>query len=187
MRARLTVILLAAVTAAFTLLSAPAASAHNVLESTSPADGSTVDHTPAKVVLTFNNPSIATGTVIEVDGPSGNAAAGKPKLVNHKVTQALKPGSPAGKYTVHWRVTSIDGHPISGSFRFTSTAAGTGQATDTGRTSQAPAKTASPTAAATQDEDQSSGGNHWPWIALVVVVLAVGGGLTAMRRRTTRR
>ena len=35
------------------------------------------------------------------------------------VTQPLAGGLPAGAYTVEWRVTSADGHPLSGTFGFT--------------------------------------------------------------------
>ncbi len=180
MRMRSTLVLVALLTAAFTLSTAPAASAHNVLESTSPADGSTLEHTPTKVVLTFNNPSIATGTVIEVDGPSGDASAGKPKLVNHKVIQPLKPGSPAGKYTVRWRVTSVDGHPVSGTFHFTSKAPGKGTpSASAGATPVGPAATTQPPRPATE----ASGSNPWPWVLVVAVVIVAGAVLVATRRR----
>ena len=52
---------------------------------------------------------------------------GEPRLVDNTVTQALQPGSPAGRYVVEWRVTSADGHPISGTFSFTAAAPGTGE------------------------------------------------------------
>ncbi len=44
------------------------------------------------------------------------------------VRQALAPGAPAGAYTVSWRVTSADGHPISDTFTFTARAASTATA-----------------------------------------------------------
>ena len=43
---------------------------------------------------------------------------GAPVLVDDTVTQPLVADRPAGTYTVQWRVTSSDGHPISGTFTF---------------------------------------------------------------------
>lgn len=107
--------------------SATPASAHNVLRSTAPADQQTVAAVPTAIVLTFNEPAIAMGTQIVVTGPSGEIQSGPPELVDSSVSQPLSPGAPAGAYTVTWRVTSIDGHPISGTYAFTATAAGSGE------------------------------------------------------------
>ena len=94
------------------------AAAHNALLSTTPADGATVASMPTSVVLHFDLPSGRLGTSIAVLGPSGDIAAGDPQLVDGDVRQAVDPGSPAGRYTVNWRVVSADGHPVQGSFSF---------------------------------------------------------------------
>lgn len=113
-----TVALLTAVV--FTVLGVPqTAWAHNALVSSSPGDGRTVATPPESIVLTFNEPAIKTGTKVLVTGPDGAVAAGDPQLVDNTVEQALRPGLPAGEYTVEWRVTSADGHPINGEFSFT--------------------------------------------------------------------
>ena len=36
--------------------------------------------------------------------------SGRTRVTDNRVTQAVQPGAPAGRYTVTWRVTSIDGH-----------------------------------------------------------------------------
>lgn len=108
------------------VLTAGPAAAHNSLRSTSPAADGRVERTPATIVLTFDEPAIALGTRILVTGASGPVQVGEPRLVDNTVTQALQPGSPAGRYVVEWRVTSADGHPISGTFSFTAAAPGTG-------------------------------------------------------------
>jgi methionine-rich copper-binding protein CopC len=106
---------------------ATAAEAHNVLVGTSPANGSMTAVVPAQVTLTFNEPAIAVGTILIVTGPAGQVQTGAPVLVNNTVTQKLRPGSPAGSYSVSWRVTSTDGHPVSGRFLFTAMAPSKGQ------------------------------------------------------------
>lgn len=148
------------------------AAAHDVLTGTTPADASTVARTPAQVVLTFDQPAVAMGTQILVTGPSGQVQTGAARLVDNTVTQDLRPGSPAGAYTVAWRVTSADGHPVSGTFTFTSSEAGTG--------TPPPAEpvTGTPTTAP---------GHRWPVVVVAaVVVLALVAVLVALRRRRGR-
>ncbi|WP_407341686.1 copper resistance protein CopC [Pengzhenrongella phosphoraccumulans] len=100
------------------------ASAHDVLEATDPADGSTVETAPAAVVLTFSQEVVALGTEVQVVGPAGQPMNDGPVAVlGTVVTQNLAADRPAGAYTVQWRATSSDGHPTTGGFTFTATAA----------------------------------------------------------------
>jgi hypothetical protein len=109
------------------LLADAPASAHNTLVSSNPTDEQRVARTPSAVLLTFNEPAVAMGTQVIVTGPAGPVQLGAPQLVDNAVTQPLQGGAAAGAYTVSWRVTSADGHPISGTFTFTAAAAGAGQ------------------------------------------------------------
>ena len=112
---------LTCVAAAIALAAAPAA-AHDELVGTTPADGSTVAAAPDQIVLTFAEPAVALGTQVVVTGPDGtNLAQGDVQLVGSTVVQALAAARPAGAYTVDWRVTSDDGHPVTGTFAFTAT------------------------------------------------------------------
>jgi methionine-rich copper-binding protein CopC len=131
-RPRWLLVALALVGAVVAVVAATApASAHNVLVSNSPSDGQRVARTPAMVVLTFDEPAIAMGTQVVVTGSTGEVQQGQPQLVDNTVTQALRGGAPAGSYQVSWRITSADGHPISGTFAFTAEAAGSGPAAPT--------------------------------------------------------
>ncbi|MFM6850048.1 MAG: copper resistance protein CopC [Terrabacter sp.] len=98
-----------------------AASAHDVLERTSPADGTTVSTMPASVVLTFSEDPLAIGAQVVVTGPSGPVSSGAPTVSGRDVTQAVATNAPGGDYTVSYRVTSGDGHPVSGTFSFHAT------------------------------------------------------------------
>ena len=118
---RRTLGVLACLVAAVGLSAAPA-TAHDELVGTTPADGSTVDVAPDQVVLTFTEPAVALGTQVVVTGPDGsNLATGDVQLVGSTVVQALADLRPAGAYRVDWRVTSDDGHPVTGTFAFTAT------------------------------------------------------------------
>jgi methionine-rich copper-binding protein CopC len=98
---------------------APAAQAHAILLSTSPADSAALAQAPKEVSLTFNEPPMGIGTTVRVTGPAGMVSQGRPRVIDNTVHQTLNTGLGGGKYTVAWRATSIDGHPVSGTFAFT--------------------------------------------------------------------
>jgi methionine-rich copper-binding protein CopC len=158
-------------------ISASPAWAHNTLKSSNPAEGKTVARTPSSVVLTFDEPAIALGTKLVVTGPTGPVQVGTPRLVDTTVTQDLQPGAPAGSYTVEWRVTSADGHPISGSFSFTTEAAGV----ESSAPSLAPVPSTAPTAAPV------SAGSSGSWLLVVAGVIVIAGLAVVGQRRWTAR
>ena len=146
--------------------------AHTTLTSTNPADQEMVQSAPQAVVLTFDEPVIATGTQVVVTGPSGQIQQGQPRLAENTVTQDLQPGAPAGAYTVAWRVTSADGHPVSGTFSFTAKPAAT----------QPPTSQTSPTATPNQTEPTRMPGS----LKLVIGAVAIIFGVTVARRASRR-
>lgn len=209
---RLRAVVVLAVAAAVVLLGAGAAQAHNTLVSTDPADGSTVAVAPARVTLTFNEPARSLGTEIVVTAPDGTAVStGAAVLDGGAVSQGVTGALPAGAYTVTWRVTSADGHPLEGVLSFTATDATTVGAavtpTPTPTTTPTPAITApaaaasiepvAPTGQATmapavpdQDEDADGGllsGVVIAGVAALVVVLVVAGAVLVGRRRAHAR
>src|SRR4051794_22641080 len=103
------------------VLAPTAAFAHDALEATNPAAGTTVTQLPSSVVLTFSETPLEIGTQVEVTGPSGSVSSGAPTISGRDVTQALAPSAPGGDYTVSYRVTSDDGHPVTGTFSFHAT------------------------------------------------------------------
>lgn len=119
--------------------SAMPASAHNELRASRPENGQTLSTAPTAIVLTFGEPAVAMGTQIAVTGPSGVVSSGEPHLVGNTVSQDLLPGAPAGTYTVAWRVTSADGHPVTGTITFTASRAAPGQPSTPGGSPAAPA------------------------------------------------
>ena len=103
-------------------LAAPAVG-HDGLTSSSPADGAAVPAPPASVDLDFSRPPLAIGAEVQVTGPEGAVVnGGDLTITGTTVSQPLAPELPAGEYAVAWRVTSSDGHPISGELAFTATA-----------------------------------------------------------------
>ena len=107
--------------AALALLVGPvgSAAAHDVLVGTTPAPDAAIDTGPSRVTLEFNDSPQALGTEVTVTGPDGTpVSSGAPELAGTAVTQPLDADLPAGTYTVDWRATSADGHPLSGTFAF---------------------------------------------------------------------
>ncbi|MCH5644239.1 MULTISPECIES: copper resistance CopC family protein [unclassified Gordonia (in: high G+C Gram-positive bacteria)] len=144
-------------------LTAPVASAHSKLESMDPADGAKLDRAPAAVTLTFNEGLQRSFAVLNVVGPDGHYwQKGDPVVRGPQISVVVGELGPAGKYTVNYRVTSADGHPVEGSRSFEMTVAGNG--------------TPGPVA------DTSSGGDGggFPVVALLIgvgVLLVVGLGV----------
>lgn len=120
---------------------ASTAEAHDSLRGTSPEAGSTTAVAPGGITLTLSQPALAVGTTVIVTGPAGPVQTGKAALSGSTITQRLRPGSPAGGYTVTWRATSADGHPVSGRFSFTAAKASPGGSA----TATTPAMPATPT------------------------------------------
>ena len=155
---------------------AGAASAHDTLVGTSPAASSTVSTVPGTVTLTFDQPALAVGTQLVVTGPRGPVQTGAARAVDNTVTQSVQQGAPAGLYTVLWRVTSVDGHPVSGRFTFTAAAAAPGTRS-AGRA--APAGTLPAHAAGGADGALKE-------VGFTVAVVLVAVGVVLLRRRRSQ-
>lgn len=178
------------------------ARAHNALLSTKPADGATLSAMPATVVLHFAEPAQRLGTVVVVLGPAGNVATGRPAFTGSDLRQPVAAGSPTGTYTVNWRVVSDDGHPVQGSFRFTTTSSSpvgppsttaAASATPTEPVTMASAGTAPAVPSGTASAEAPStapttvaGGTSWqPAVigGLATLLVIVVGALVVSRRR----
>lgn len=154
------------------------AQAHDVLEGTTPANGSTVATMPHSIQMTFNNTPIAIGSEILIKDSTGkNWATGPVSIVDNLVTQDLNPGAPAGAFSVDWRIVSSDSHPIEGKFSFT--VAGAGGSSAANSTAQAQSTTATNT--------KDDGGVPWGIVGgaagLLIVIAAL---LVFARRRLVR-
>ncbi|MEI6254413.1 MAG: copper resistance CopC family protein [Mycobacteriaceae bacterium] len=159
-------VVLAALTAAALATTAPMASAHTVLTATDPAADSTVNSGPSRVTATFNEELQPTFVAMTVVGPDGNLwSQGDATVQGATATVGLRPLGPSGRYTVNYRVTSDDGHVVSGSWSFTVTVPSTG--------------TPGP---AVQTPAQRDRIPLWPFI-VGAAVLITGAAVWGLRRR----
>jgi copper transport protein len=96
------------------------ASAHAVLTSATPAQGSIVAAVPDEIRLTFSEPVRVVPGRTQVIAPDGKRISdGDPVGAGARLRITLRPAGPAqGTYLVSYRVISADSHPIGGSFTF---------------------------------------------------------------------
>jgi copper transport protein len=105
------------------LLTAPTpASAHAVLTSSTPQDGTVVQTAPRTVTLTFSESvGLLDDSFRVLDHTNRRLHTGRPTRANGEGDTAritLPTSMSDGTYTVGWRVVSADSHPVSGAFTF---------------------------------------------------------------------
>lgn len=136
--------------------------AHARLKASNPVAGSVLAQAPAAVVLTFSR-EISAPAAVAVTSPDGSRAGSGEAVVRGAEVSLPVTAAKEGTYTVGYRVVTVDGHTIAGSYQFS-----------VGHVSaprQAPAS-----------EDRSG------WVMPVAsagVLLAVGAGGWWWRRRRT--
>ena len=110
-------------------------------------------------------PQFAAMTVV---GPDGNLwSTGDPQVDGAVISVGVRPLGPSGTYTVNYRVTSADGHVVSGSWSFRLTVASTG--------------TPGPSASTTNPSDD--GIPVWPFFVAAGVIVAAGAFWAVRRQR----
>ena len=156
-----------ALLAVLALTGAGTASAHATRISADPAPDSALDEGPERVSATFNEQLQTSFAAMTVVGPDGNLWSTGPTDIQGAVASVgLRPLGPVGTYTVNYRVTSADGHVVSGSWSFRLATAGPG--------------TPGPPVGATGPVDE--GVPVWPFIAAAVAIVGAGAWWAVRRR-----
>ena len=103
----------------FCSLATPECFAHARLSRAEPAARSTLNAAPTRLRLSFNEAVEAKYSSVELRGPSGAVSGLGPLSAPEERTLELAlPPLPAGRYDVHYRVLSADGHVIEADYRF---------------------------------------------------------------------
>lgn len=165
--------------AVWLLLLCGPAQAHARLEETYPADGDTLADPPEQVQLRFNEPVEAEFDPVEVydqgdarvDEEDARVSPDDRRLLVVDLDELRE-----GSHTVEWRVTSADGHPVSGTYEFDVDA------------SAADSDAAEPIESVERSAEQEETG--WTWGDILTAVLGVlltgalvGAGLAFLLRR----
>ena len=163
--------------AAWLLLLCGAALAHARLVETYPTDGGTLVESPEQVQILFNEPIEAEFNPVEVHDQAGDRVDednARVFLNDARLLVADLGKLSEGSYTVEWRVTSADAHPVSGTYGF----AVDTSAADTGEGAGDPIE---PIERSVEKEEASPARGTILAVLLVVTLIAVG--VAMLRRR----
>lgn len=157
---------------------AGAAWAHAARIASDPAENAQLARQPARVNATFNEPMQSQFAAMTVIGPDGAQwSDGAPSVDGTVISVAVRPGGPAGTYTVNYRATSADGHVVTGSWSYQLLTA------DTTATATAAPPAPAATTAAPVDDGASDGPPAWLFVAATTAIVAAGA-VWAVRRRS---
>ncbi|WP_170931476.1 copper resistance protein CopC [Aeromicrobium sp. PE09-221] len=109
---------MASLVAGLVLIGTGPASAHSQIIDVDPADHTVVKDLNAVKLTLDEQPAPRTTSIAVVDSSDSSIALGAPTINGTTVTQKIAPESPAGTYTIGWRITSSDGHPVTGTSTF---------------------------------------------------------------------
>lgn len=109
-------------TLATLMMTAAAAFAHAKLQTSTPADGTTVTAAPTELRLTYNEPVEVSMSTIKITG-AGDTAVVADKVTadpaNDKTLVQPLPKLAPGDYRAQWNTMGHDGHHTKGEIHFT--------------------------------------------------------------------
>jgi len=175
----------AALTACWWCLGVGPAVAHTELQARSPEQGVVLDTAPKTIRLTFTEELGGGSLAVATSGRS--VGAGPARVDGAEIVLDVAAGSPAGVWTVAYRVVSADGHPVTGQYQFTVKA---DPATSTPAPFDTPSSAPSPTAGTTPTPTAASAptgmAHESPAVEIAVTVIALAAlvvGVFYRRRR----
>jgi methionine-rich copper-binding protein CopC len=144
-------------------LSAAPAAAHTDLVTTTPQDGASLDTPPDRITLTFAEDLLDGGDrLVARDGDGAPVDLGPTTVDGARLSATWPATADAGTYRISYRAVAGDGHPLTGTVRFSITAP------------EAPAETVAPAPAAQTQEQDTSGVRIWAPLALLAALLIAG-------------
>ncbi|WP_067495089.1 copper resistance CopC family protein [Actinoplanes sp. TFC3] len=179
---RVSTVLAALAAVAVMLLPGTPAWAHNQLLSCDPARDATLKKAPEAITLTFAqklNPDFT--TVVLSDAAKQRVTTSAPQVDTTRATIEVTAPLAGGNYTVAYRVVSVDGHVVQGSYGFQVAAAAAPFAPASSTPSPAPA------AVDLVEEEPAAGGGMSPAtliaIAAAAIVVVAAGAVALFRTR----
>lgn len=168
--------ILGSLTVAALLFAAPAvAGAHGLLRSSAPAADTTLAAPPSEIRLVFTEAPERAFTRVRVMGPDGHVFTEAVEILPGNVAFARIPGAIGpGEYRVEWQTAGDDGHPVSGTFKFTVADSGGGTSGSAAADLPSPGEHM-PEPGVTPEVDAFAGlGAVLRWLTLLGAVAAIG-------------
>lgn len=159
--------------------------AHLRLVAASPSAGAELSRSPDEIRLHFSQPVEVAFSAISLVGPSGTietGSVGRPPGADSVLVAAIPTPLEAGRYTIAWRTSGADGHPIRGELSFdvraaadpSGTAAETAPPTGPGATEPDPVPPPSSGAAANAFDAESPIYAAIRWLTFAGLLAAIG-------------
>ncbi|MEU8421420.1 copper resistance CopC family protein [Micromonospora sp. NPDC048835] len=165
------------------LIPAGPAWAHNSLKTATPARDATLPSAPTEITLEFmQRLDPAFTTIVLTDAAKRKLPTSEPVVTGARSTVQVTDTLPNGTYTVAYRVVSVDGHPVQGSYPFTVADPASTAAPVVAVSASAPA----PPAAEAVSGGGPSVGLLVAGVALAVLVLVTAGLLWRQAARHPR-
>jgi methionine-rich copper-binding protein CopC len=155
------------------MLGVGTAGAHSAVVGSNPENGASIQVPPDNVSVSFNEALQAQFAALTVTGPGDSRdqwSKGEPSVEGATVSVDLGDLGPAGVYTIAYRVTSADGHPVQGTLNFTLTEAG-------------PGTPVTPAASAGDSSSSESSSSIPVWGFILAGVVVFGGALFFVLRK----
>ena len=93
--------------------------AHTGLESSNPANGSSVTEALHEILLTFETKIEETSSFKLVNETNEEVAVNNISIVENTMTGIVDSSIENGSYSIQWKIIGVDGHPIKGEIPFT--------------------------------------------------------------------
>ena len=160
--------------------------AHTGLESSNPANGSSVTEALHEIILTFETKIEETSSFKLVNDTNEEVAVSNISIVGNTMTGIVDRSIENGSYSIQWKIIGVDGHPIKGEIPFTLNAPvveGTEEIATEVVTIEEASENEATTVETTEPEVEEAANNSSVGLIIALVVVVAGAVFWMMRRK----
>ena len=160
--------------------------AHTGLESSNPANGSSVTEALHEIILTFETKIEETSSFKLVNDTNEEVAVSNISIVENTMTGIVDRNIENGSYSIQWKIIGVDGHPIKGEIPFTLNAPvveGTEEIATEVVTIEEASENEATTVETTEPEVEEAANNSSVGLIIALVVVVAGAVFWMMRRK----
>ena len=160
--------------------------AHTGLESSNPANGSSVTEALHEIILTFETKIEETSSFKLVNDTNEEVAVTNISIVGNTMTGIVDRSIENGSYSIQWKIIGVDGHPIKGEIPFTLNAPvveGTEEIATEVVTIEEASENEATTVETTEPEVEEAANNSSVGLIIALVVVVASAVFWMMRRK----